>query len=199
MNKNSDAHSEDAVLHVTHRTAKTKSESNQIRRSGGIPAVIYSKGKTPGEYLVVNSAEYQAIVRHIQPGRLSTTKFTLVDDKGHKRRAYVKEIQYKVTNYDVTHLDFEEIFNDVQVAVKVPVECVKAAECPGVKLGGVLRQVIRKVRVLGLPKDIPAYFELDVSQLDRSGRKTINDLNIPQTLRPLVANMNEVVCVIVKR
>lgn len=184
-------------LHVLSRAAKSKSESNQIRRNGGIPAVVYV-GDKGAENLVVKSTEYKAALRHIQPGRLSTTIFILVDEKGRERRALIKEIQYKITNYEVIHIDFEELVDDVKVNVKVPIECVGAADSPGVKLGGVLRQVIRKLKVSCLPKDIPSAFELDVRQLEARGSKRLKDIAIPETIRPLV-DLNEVVCVIVKR
>jgi len=184
-------------LHVVGRAAKSKSESNQIRRNGGIPAVIYVRDK-PAENLVIKTAEYLAAVRHIQPGRLSTTVFILVDEHGHERRALIKEIQYNIVNYNVIHLDFEMLLDDVKVNVNVPIECIGMNECPGIKLGGVLRQVIRKLRVSCLPKDIPACFEIDVRLLDQRGSKRLRDIALPETIRPL-ADLNEVACVIVKR
>ncbi len=71
-------------------------------------------------------------------------------------------------------------------------------DCVGVKLGGVLRQVIRHVRVRCFPKDMPTFFELDISELGLKQSKRFSDIEIPKTVRPLV-DLNEVVAVIVKR
>lgn len=184
-------------LKTIARTAGAKSETNSLRRDGFIPVVLYVRGKE-GEALAVKNSEFVAFLRQIKQGHLPTTIFTLVDDKGRERRVITKEIQYDITSYAVKHLDFEELVEDHKINVKVPIECIGAADCPGVKLGGVLRQVIRHVRVRCLPKDLPSFFELDVKALAIKQFKRLSDLVIPETVRPLMG-LNEVVAVIVKR
>lgn len=184
-------------LQTTPRAANKKSEVNRLRREGYIPAVLYVKGKE-GETIAVKKDEFDAFLRHVKSGHLPTTVFQLTDSKGHARRALIKDIQYDITTYNVTHLDFEELLDDQKVNVKIPIECIGAAESSGVKLGGVLRQVIRHVRVRCFPKDLPQYFELDVKELGLRGSKRLGDLDIPKNVRPL-ADLNEVVAVIVKR
>lgn len=184
-------------LNVIKRIAEKKSERNRLRREGYIPAAIYVRGKS-AETIALKSNEYSAQMQHLQPGRLSTQIFILIDENGKERRAILKEIQYNVTNYNVIHLDFEELHDDLPVKVKVPIECVGAAECPGVKLGGVLRQVIRTLRIRCLPKDIPAVFQLDARTLGPRESRRLSDLSIPETVRPL-ADLREVAAVIVKR
>jgi large subunit ribosomal protein L25 len=179
------------------RSAKKGSEINTIRREGNIPAALYIKGKD-AESIAINGNEFQALLRALQPGRLSTTRFTLVDEKGRERHAIVKEIQYHVTSYKVIHLDFEELVDSIPVNVKVPIECVGTADCPGVKLGGVLRQVIRYLKVRCLPKDIPDSLLVDVRDMGERDKRRLSDFVIPNNVRPLV-NLNEVAIVIVKR
>ena len=77
-------------LNVTKRTAGKKSETKQLRRAGHIPAIIYSRGKETADNVALKSFEFNVILRQIQPGRLSTQIFTLVDEKGKQRRALVK-------------------------------------------------------------------------------------------------------------
>lgn len=184
-------------LQTITRSADKKSESKKLRREGMIPAVLYVKEKE-GETIAIKSSEFSAHLRQVRQGHLPTTIFTLVDSKGKQRRAIIKEIQYKVTTYDVLHLDFEELVADQKINVKVPIECVGAVDCPGVKLGGVLRQVIRHMRVSCLPKDIPVFFELDVKDLVLHQAKRLSDLTIPNTIRP-IGDLKEVAAVIVKR
>lgn len=184
-------------LQTVKRKAGNKSEVKKLRREGYIPAVLYVKEKS-GEAMAVNANEFGSFLRHVKSGHLPTSIFTLVDDKGKERRVVIKDIQYEITTYAVTHLDFEELLPDHKINVKVPIECLGQADCPGIKLGGVLRQVIRHVRVRCLPKDLPSFFELDVSKLGPRESKRLKDLEIPNTVRPLV-DLHEVVAVIVKR
>lgn len=183
-------------LQVKKRSQEKKSEVNKLRREGYIPAIIYVRGK-PAEPIAVKASEFEALIRQIQSGRLSTQKFKLVEN-GIEREAILKEIQYAITTYQIIHLDFEELQQNQPVNVKVPIECTGIVDCVGIKLGGVLRQVIRSLRIRCFPKDIPAAFFLDVKSLGIRESRRLSDLEIPQTIRPL-ADLNEVAAVIVKR
>ncbi len=183
-------------LTVTERAGIRKSDAKKIRREGNIPAILYSAGSNC-ELIEVDGTEFKTILREIKPGRLSTTKFSL-DFGGKSRQAIVKDIQYDPTNYQVIHLDFEELKDDALVSVKIPIQCVGIVECMGIKLGGMLRQVIRTIKVECMPKDIPAEFTVDVRDLGIRQSKRLRDLTLPQGVRPL-APMDEVVVVIAKR
>ncbi|MBJ7449987.1 MAG: 50S ribosomal protein L25/general stress protein Ctc [Parachlamydiales bacterium] len=178
------------------RSRAKKCEVNVIRREGNIPAVLYSKGQA-GENIAVNGSEFKAILRKVKPGCLSTTIFDLQID-GKNCRAILKDIQYCITDYEVIHLDFEELFDDVKVNVNVPIQCTGLLDCVGVKLGGVPRQVIRSMKVNCYPKDIPSEFLLDVKELGIKQTKRLADIAVPENVRP-IANMNEVAIVIAKR
>lgn len=184
-------------LKFIKRTAERKSDAKKLRREGEIPAALYVKGK-PTETISLNMDEFEGLLRQIKQGRLCTTKFSLVDEKGKVRTAIIKDIQYHVTNYNIIHLDFEELLDDVKVNVNVPIECVGVMDCPGIKLGGTLRQVIRNLRVQCLPKYIPDAFELDTRTLGVRDARRLKDLEIPKEVRPL-ADLNEVCIVIAKR
>ena len=184
-------------LKVTKRAAEKKSQAKQARLRGFIPAVVYRNGKL-GEPIFVSVQEYKACVANVEPGRLSTSKFTLTGEDGQKFQALLKEIQYHPTTYDVVHLDFQQLVDDELIRVNVPIEFAKAAECLGVKQGGVLRQVIRHLRVHCLPKHIPDVLVMDVGTLEMKQTRRLKELTIPQNVRPL-ADLNEVAVVVAKR
>lgn len=184
-------------LQILPRSVEKKRETKRIQREGLIPAVLYVRGQA-GKNIALKAMDFNAALRKVQQGRLPTTIFTLQDDKGKEYRAIIKDIQYKATTYEVMHLDFEELTPDAKVDIKVPIECTGMVDCVGIKLGGVLRQVIRHVKVRCLPKDIPTNFELDIKELQLYQHKRLADIAIPQTVRPLV-DLKEVVVVIAKR
>lgn len=183
-------------LTAKKRAGETKGENNKIRRDGNIPAVFYGYG-SPSLSIEINGPEFHAAIREMKQGHLSTTVFSLTID-GKKSKAIVKGIQYDLTSYDVIHLDFEELKDDVPVTVKVPVECTGIAECSGIKLGGAMRQIIQKVKVKCLPKDLPSKFELDIRELKMKQSKRLSDIAMPEGVKPVAAT-DEVVVVIAKR
>ncbi len=183
-------------LTVAGRQSGKKAETNKIRREGNIPAVLYSKGEK-GKDVVVNGNEFLKSLNQIEKGTLSSQVFTLKLD-GKPVRAIVKDIQYAVTSYDILHLDFEELHEDVPVTLNIPIKFLNAVECAGVKLGGVLRQVIRQVKVRCLPKDIPDRFNLDVRDLLMGQSLRLKKLEIPSGVKPVI-DLNEVAVVVAKK
>jgi len=183
-------------LTVQQRADQKKSETKKIRREGNIPAILYSAGKNP-EAIIVNGPEFGAALRTMKPGRLPTTVFSL-SVGGKERRAIIKDIQYHLTTYVVSHIDFEELHESVPVCVKVPINCTGIVDCVGIKLGGFLRQVVRHVKVECMPKRIPEEFLIDVKDLGIRQTKRLSDIAMPEGVKPL-ANLEEVVVVIAKR
>lgn len=179
------------------RAAGKKSEVKKIRREGNIPGILYGY-KQEVQNIYIKNEELQAIFRGLKAGLLPTTIFELHD--GHKTvRAIVKDIHYHPTSYAVQHIDFVVLEDHTVVNVNVPIQVLGAADCPGIKLGGFLRQVIRTIKVSCLPKDIPQEFTLDIRDLQLTQSKRLSDLSIPESVRPLAKSMSEVAIVIAKR
>lgn len=183
-------------LTVKPRVKDKKGDIKQIRREGDIPAIVYSSQGQPRK-IIVSGEEFRAVLRSMKPGHLPTTIFTLIEDKSEKR-AIVKDIQYHLTNYNVSHIDFAELIDTVAVSVKVPLTCTGVADCVGVKLGGFLRQIIRHVKVECLPKLIPSEFQIDVKDLGIRQTKRLKNIQVPQGVR-LLMHPDEVVVVVAKR
>ncbi|MBS0623086.1 MAG: 50S ribosomal protein L25/general stress protein Ctc [Verrucomicrobia bacterium] len=180
-------------FHVKNRQAASKSVTKQIRREGNIPAVLYSKGEK-GKEITVDGIVFKKLLDSIEPGTLSSKVLTL-DLEGKEIKAIVKDIQYHVTTYRVLHLDLEQLHDDTPVSLNIPIKCVGGVDCVGVKLGGVLRQIIRYVKVRALPKHIPAHFELDVRQLGLRQSMRLSSLSVPAGVE-LRSDLKEVAVVV---
>jgi large subunit ribosomal protein L25 len=185
-------------LAVQKRTSGKKGENNKLRREGNIPAILYGMNG-PGVPVQVKADEIKAILRNIKSGLLSTTVFELTEHgHGKNHKAIIKEIQYNVASYDVEHIDFAVVSEDKPVTVNVPILMAGVADCVGVKLGGFLRQVIRSVKVSCLPRHIPQGIVVDVREMNIGQSKTLADIPIPSTVKP-VAKLTEVAVVVGKK
>ena len=173
---------------------KESKQNRRLRREGKIPAVTYGNG--PSESVVVERSEFEAVLRKIEEGCLPTTVLALKGDVDAK--AIVKGIQYDVTSYDVIHLDLQLLDDKKAVNVNVPIHFTGANECSGIKLGGVLRQVIRHVPVNCLPKDIPSKVVLDVAELNIGGTKRLGDITFSEGVQ-MRAKPQDVAVVIAKK
>ncbi len=184
-------------LKVKNRLAETKKEINNMRKEENIPAVLYAKNH-PNRLLEVSGPEFHAHMRQIQKGSLPNTIFTLEDEKGETFKVLVKDIQYHRSTYRIEHLDFLYLLDNATVNVKIPLRFKGVAECVGVKLGGVVRGVIRHLKVRCLPKDIPTEFKLNVSHLTINQSMKLSSITLPDTVKSLL-DPNEVAVIIAKR
>jgi len=183
-------------IDLIERKQKNKSTTSALRRSGQIPCVIYSKGHS-GEMFSISKVAFEEVVRRLEMGFLSTTIFNL-KIAGKKRRAIVREIQYKPTTYEVSHIDFLELIPDHKIELKVPLQCLGEADCVGIKAGGYLRRVKESITIRCLPKDIPTHFEINISDLDIRQAKTIADLkSVPKAI-DIRLPQNQVIATVMK-
>lgn len=183
-------------LKLSRRKGLTKSELTQIRFAKGIPSVVYRKGGV-SDKVCVDGDEMHSILRTLRQGFLPTTIFQL-DLDGNVEKAIIKEIQYHPTTYQILHLDFLRLVENEKVEIKVPVVCTGQVECVGIKLGGVLRRVIRHLKIKCLPKDIPQSLEVDIRELNIGDVKRVSDVEINENLRFSMAQ-SEIILVIAKR
>ena len=183
-------------LSIFKRTGTKKSSVKGLRYAGEIPAVLYGAHRK-NENIAIKTADFNAIMRTLKPGRLPTTVFELHFDKD-VHKALIREIQYHPTNYNILHIDFGIMEMDKPIMVNVPIILTGVAECAGVKLGGLLRQVIRTLKVSCLAKDMPKEFVIDVTNMNIEDEKRLSDIEVPKKVRPL-GKMNEIAVVIAKR
>jgi len=179
------------------RKMTTKGAVGRCRREGYVPFVVYSKGETK-ELGTLLKADIEKLIRSLKEGFLATTRIRLKDESGKEREVIIKEIQYHPTSYNILHLDFLELEKEMPVTVRVPVQYLNTVDCIGVKLGGMLRSVLRTIKVRCLPERIPTHFELDVKELDLRQALRVKSIDMPEGVRCL-ANANDVVVSVVKK
>jgi large subunit ribosomal protein L25 len=160
-------------LTVYPRTQCKRTGSRKVRAASRLPAVIYGRHNEP-QSLEIGMVEFQKLIKH------SVSENILVDldvqgDPRSKRLALVQEVQHHALTAKLLHVDFHEVAPDEKVAVTVPVETVGIAA--GVKSGGgVLEKLLFKLKVFGLPKDLPEILAVDVSHLEIGQSIHIGDI-----------------------
>ena len=87
---------------------------------------------------------------------------------------------------------------DQPVNINIPLNLTGAADCVGVKLGGVIRPVLRYLKVRCLPKHIPDTFDINVADLKMGQSKRLSSIHLQDHIRPLM-NLNDVAVIIAKR
>ena len=173
---------------------RTEGKANALRRQGVVPAIMYGPtiDSTP---IVVEQRELRRVFSQIT--RSSRIELALgKDGQAKKFDVFVKSIQYNSLTDEPIHVDFYHPDTGHPLRLHVPVKIV--GEAPGVKAGGILNVLFRTVRVHGLPKDIPAIIELDVSELEIGDAIRVRDVDFGN-VEPLLAPERALVAVVAPR
>jgi large subunit ribosomal protein L25 len=146
----------DAQVRLAESTPKI------LKKDGKIPAVVYGK-ETKSMPIEIRVKDIEKTVKTLAEGTLLIT-LTLTDhDKKEEKTVIIKEIMRNPVTDEIVHADFHQISEKSVTKFKVPVFTTGSPE--GVKSGGVMQHIIRKISVKCLPKDLPAKYEIDVTSL----------------------------------
>jgi large subunit ribosomal protein L25 len=95
--------------------------------------------------------------------------------------AIVKDIQRHPANNLVMHMDLQRIVEDQVIKMNVPIHYVGEEDAVGVRQGGGSVSHLRTdVEVVCLPKDLPEYFEVDITELELDAMLHLSDITVPE-------------------
>ena len=105
----------------------------------------------------------------------------------------VKEIQYHPVTDDIIHIDFQKVKEDEKISLDVAVGSV--GDSQGVKLGGILVQMLNSVSVKCKPSEIPEFLEIDVTEMEMNSNLFVKDITLPDDVEMLTSEDIAVVSV----
>ena len=167
---------ENVVIEGTLREKIGQRDAKNLRNDNQVPCVIYG-GEEPVHFYS-HSNSFRKLVY--------TPNFYKVEIKvADKSYATIlKDLQFHPVSEDLLHLDFLELREDRKVVVEIPLRFV--GQPAGVKEGGSMITLMRKLRVKGFPKDLIPEIEVDVSELElnKSLKVSLLDLDGLEILNP---------------
>ncbi len=151
------------TINGSKRESVGKKATKALRNAGQVPCVLYG-GDQPLHF----AADEIAFKDLVYTPDVHTVVIELKD--GAKYNAVLQDIQFHPVTDAILHIDFYEIFEDKEISMEIPVHTTGVAR--GVKNGGVLRFNLRRMRVKGLPGNLPDFIEADITPL-KIGNKLI--------------------------
>ncbi|HSM63052.1 MAG TPA: 50S ribosomal protein L25/general stress protein Ctc [Gillisia sp.] len=144
------------TINGSKRESVGKKVTKALRNAGKVPCVVYGGGE-PLHF----SADEIAFKDLVYTADVHTVVITL--ESGEKIDAVLQDIQFHPVTDAILHMDFYQIFDDKEISMQIPVHTKGVAR--GVKNGGVLRYNLRRLKVKGLPGNLPDFVEADVTSL----------------------------------
>ena len=133
------------AVSAQRREIAGKGAARAERKAGRIPAIIYGDKKTP----LSISVDGRDLKKLYQSPRFFTQIFVLQVD-GEKHEVLARDLQLHPVTDGPIHIDFMRVKDTTKVTVEVPVDFLNRDKCPGLKLGGVLNAVRRKIELVCL-------------------------------------------------
>lgn len=158
------------LLQATRRNKGPRGELSKIRNNGMLPAVVYGYN-TESIPIVLDYKETSKAVQKY--GRTSVFQLEV---EGKKVNAVITDVQRCALKGHVKHVDFLSINMSEELEVEVPV--VAVGESAGVKVGGVLNQPVRELKIKVKPAEMPDQIEVDISSLEIGDVISVRDLNL---------------------
>ena len=152
-----------------------KGASRRLRRSGKVPAILYGGKAEPSQLIL----DHQNLLTLLVNERFYSTILSL-SVNGKKQAAILKDVQRHPAKNQILHLDLQRVLENEPVRMRIPVHFKGAAGSPGVKTqGGVVSHLLNDVEVSCLPKDLPEYMEVDMSDMNMNDMKRLSDIPLP--------------------
>ena len=175
-------------LEANTRNNSTKGQLNSIRNDGNVPAIIYG-GKDENQKISISKKLLKVLLE--KENFLSNIIVLNVDGK--TQNVLPREVKYHILSDEPTHVDFLRVLPGVKIKIEVPVNFINHEKSPGLKRGGVLNIVRRKVELKCPSEKIPENLTLDLDGVDIGSSFKISSVNLDPEVTPTIQGRDFVI------
>ena len=175
-------------LDANIRDNSTKGQLNTIRKSGNVPAIIYG-GKDQNQKISIPKKSLKML---IERQNFLSNIITLNLD-GKTQNVLPREVKYHILSDEPTHVDFLRVLPGVKIKIEVPVNFINHEKSPGLKRGGVLNIVRRKVELKCPSEKIPENLTLDLDGIDIGESFKISSVKLDDEVTPTIQGRDFVI------
>ena len=175
-------------LEANVRNNSTKGQLNAIRNSGNVPAIIYG-GKDQNQKISISKKMLKNLID--KENFLSNIITLSVDGKS--QNVLPREVIYHILSDEPIHVDFLRILPGVKIKIEVPVNFINHEKSPGLKRGGVLNIVRRKVELNCPSEKIPKNLTIDLEGVDIGESFKISSIKLETEVTPTIQGRDFVI------
>ena len=175
-------------IEANTRNTKTKGELNLLRINGNVPAIIYG-GEAQNETISISKKLLKSL---LEDDNFLSTILTLKVD-GKSQNVLPREIKYDIISDEPIHVDFLRVVPGIRIRIEVPVNFINHEKSPGLKKGGVLNIVRRKIELKCPSEKIPENIVIDLDGVDIGESFKISSINLETDVVPTIQGRDFVI------
>ena len=157
------------------RKTEGRGASRRMRRTGKAPGIVYGGSNEPQPI----ELDHNALIHALRNEAFHASILTMKVD-GTSTQVLLRDVQMHPFRDQVLHVDFQRIDPSRKIHMKVPLHFANAEQSPAVKVqGAIVSHVMTEIDVVCLPKDLPEFIEVDLSQLDTAHSLHVSGVKLP--------------------
>ena len=180
------------ILKATKRTTASTGQINKLRSDGFIPAILYG-GKKNNICISLKKLHLRDIIKT----ETFMSKVVDLDIDGNLEKVLPKDITYDPVSDEPKHIDFMRIVKGSRLVLEVPVKFINHDKSPGLKKGGVLNTVRRKVELKCPAENIPNEIVVNLDNTEIGTSIKISSVKLPENVVPTITDRDFVVATVV--
>ena len=180
------------VLKATKRITASSGQINKLRSDGFIPAVLYG-GKKSNLNISLKKLHLQDLIKT----ETFMSKVFDLDIDGSPEKVLPKDIAYDPVSDEPIHIDFIRIAKGLILTLEIPVKFINSDKSPGLKKGGVLNIVRRKVELKCPTENIPNEIVVDLNNTEINTSLKISSIKLPENIVPTITDRDFVIATVV--
>ena len=175
-------------LDANIRNSKTKGDLSSIRNNGGVPAIIYG-GEAQNEKVSIS----KKLLKSLMDKENFLSNIVTLNVDGKTQNVLPREIKYHIITDEPIHVDFLRVVPGVKIRIEVPVQFINHEKSPGLKRGGVLNIVRRKVELRCPSEKIPENLVIDLDGVEIGESFKISSINLDSEVKPTIQGRDFVI------
>ena len=175
-------------IEASIRNTNTRGEVNVLRSEGIVPAIVYG-GKNQNQKISVS----KKVIKLLIDKENFLSSILKLNIEGNSQNVLPREIKFDTITDAPIHVDFLRIVKGAKIALEIPVKFINNEKSPGLKRGGVLNIVRRKVELKCPTENIPDELVVDLENKDIGESFKISSIKLPEGVTPTIQGRDFVV------
>ena len=180
-----------SIIQATIRETKTKGQVNDLRSTGNVPGIVYG-GDLPNEKISITTRELKNLINN--ENFLSNVICINLDGK--EQKVLTRNISFDTVTDEPIHFDLMRIVKGGKIILEIPVKFLNNELSPGLKRGGVLNIVRRKVELKCPAENIPTELVVDLEGLEIGTSIKISSIKLPENVTPTIQGRDFVIATV---
>ena len=178
-------------LKAIKRENSSSGSNSKLRSEGFVPAILYG-GKDPNQSISVQKKDLKNLVN----SETFLSKVLELDIDGKKEKVIPRDVAFHVVSEEPIHIDFMRIVAGKKIILEIPVKFINHPDSPGLKRGGVLNIVRRKVELKCPAENIPDEITVDLAGTDIGTSIKISSVKLEDNIVPAITDRDFVIATV---